>query len=44
MRNENAAAAYASLADVDGFVVGRAGLDMIKLRSIIIRTIARNND
>jgi triosephosphate isomerase len=41
--NEENAAAYASLADVDGFVVGRAGLDTTKLRSII-RTLARNND
>lgn len=33
--NEINAAAYAVLADVDGFVVGRAGLDPIKLKSII---------
>jgi triosephosphate isomerase len=33
--NEENAVAYASLEDVDGFVVGRAGLDMAKLRSII---------
>lgn len=39
--NEENAASYAELEDVDGFVVGRAGLDMTKLRSII-RTLARN--
>ena len=33
--NDENAAAYASLLDVDGFVVGRAGLDSIKLKSII---------
>jgi triosephosphate isomerase len=33
--NEENAAAYAQLEDVDGFVVGRAGLDATKLRSII---------
>jgi triosephosphate isomerase len=33
--NEKNAAAYASLVDVDGFVVGRAGLDTSKLKSII---------
>mmetsp|Transcript_59608 Transcript_59608/g.112472 ORF Transcript_59608/g.112472 Transcript_59608/m.112472 type:complete len:298 (-) Transcript_59608:197-1090(-) len=33
--NEENAAAYAALADVDGFVVGRAGLDMAKLRKIV---------
>eukprot|EP00978_Attheya_sp_CCMP212_P043920 scaffold294940_cov58-Attheya_sp.AAC.2 len=37
--NEENAAAYAQLEDVDGFVVGRAGLDTTKLRSII-RTLA----
>jgi triosephosphate isomerase len=37
--NEENAAAYAQLDDVDGFVVGRAGLDTTKLRSII-RTLA----
>ena len=41
--NEENAAAYASLADVDGFVIGRAGLDTTKLR-FIIRTLAHNND
>jgi triosephosphate isomerase len=39
--NEENAADYAALQDVDGFVVGRAGLDTTKLRSII-RTLARN--
>lgn len=39
--NENNAAEYASLVDVDGFVVGRAGLDTSKLR-IIIQTLARD--
>mmetsp|Transcript_1193 Transcript_1193/g.1593 ORF Transcript_1193/g.1593 Transcript_1193/m.1593 type:complete len:313 (-) Transcript_1193:126-1064(-) len=39
--NENNAAEYASLVDVDGFVVGRAGLDTSKLRSII-ETLARD--
>lgn len=33
--NDENAADYASLLDVDGFVVGRAGLDSIKLKSII---------
>lgn len=33
--NEENAADYAALPDVDGFVVGRAGLDTTKLRSII---------
>ena len=33
--NEKNAVEYASLEDVQGFVVGRAGLDMTKLRSII---------
>jgi triosephosphate isomerase len=33
--NEENAASYAQLEDVDGFVVGRAGLDVTKLRSII---------
>ena len=33
--NEKNAKDYASLPDVDGFVVGRAGLDATKLRSII---------
>lgn len=33
--NEENAEAYAKLADMDGFVVGRAGLDTTKLRSII---------
>lgn len=33
--NEGNAVDYASLPDVDGFVVGRAGLDSIKLKSII---------
>jgi len=33
--NEMNAADYASLEDVEGFVVGRAGLEMAKLRSII---------
>mmetsp|Transcript_7497 Transcript_7497/g.9770 ORF Transcript_7497/g.9770 Transcript_7497/m.9770 type:complete len:269 (+) Transcript_7497:60-866(+) len=33
--NENNAAGYAALSEVDGFVVGRAGLDAIKLSSII---------
>jgi triosephosphate isomerase len=37
--NEKNAEAYAALEDVDGFVVGRAGLDPAKLRSII-RTVA----
>ena len=40
--NEMNAAEYASLEDVEGFVVGRAGLDMIKLRSII-RTLANSS-
>ncbi len=31
------------LADVDGFVVGRAGLDMAKLKSII-HTLARDGE
>lgn len=39
--NEANAAEYASLNDVEGFVVGRAGLDMTKLRSII-RTLANS--
>jgi len=39
--NEKNAADYASLLDVDGFVVGRAGLDTSKLRSII-QTLARS--
>jgi triosephosphate isomerase len=39
--NDKNAMAYASLEDVDGFVVGRAGLDMAKLRSII-QTLARD--
>jgi triosephosphate isomerase len=39
--NDENAMAYASLEDVDGFVVGRAGLDMTKLRSII-QTLARD--
>lgn len=33
--NENNAAGYAELSEVDGFVVGRAGLDTAKLTSII---------
>lgn len=33
--NEVNAEDYASLKDVEGFVVGRAGLDMAKLKSII---------
>ena len=33
--NDVNAADYASLKDVEGFVVGRAGLDMTKLKSII---------
>lgn len=33
--NENNAAGYAALSEVDGFVVGRAGLDTVKLTSII---------
>jgi triosephosphate isomerase len=33
--NDENAPDYASLLDVDGFVVGRAGLDSIKLKSII---------
>ena len=33
--NEVNAADYASLKDVEGFVVGRAGLEMTKLKSII---------
>lgn len=33
--NEKNAVDYASLEDVEGFVVGRAGLDMAKLQSII---------
>mmetsp|Transcript_1490 Transcript_1490/g.3147 ORF Transcript_1490/g.3147 Transcript_1490/m.3147 type:complete len:284 (-) Transcript_1490:55-906(-) len=37
--NDVNAAEYASLPDVDGFVVGRAGLDPIKLKSII-KTLA----
>ena len=41
--NEENAAAYATLADVDGFVVGRAGLDASKLRSII-QTLARDDE
>mmetsp|Transcript_21110 Transcript_21110/g.25951 ORF Transcript_21110/g.25951 Transcript_21110/m.25951 type:complete len:326 (-) Transcript_21110:372-1349(-) len=41
--NEENAASYASLADVDGFVVGRAGLDANKLRSII-QTLARDGN
>ena len=41
--SENNAAQYASLDDVDGFVVGRAGLDTTKLASII-RTLARNGE
>ena len=41
--NENNAADYASLVDVDGFVVGRAGLDASKLRSII-KTLALSRD
>jgi triosephosphate isomerase len=40
--NEENAAAYASLPDVDGFVVGRAGLDTTKLKSII-GTLACNS-
>jgi triosephosphate isomerase len=39
--NEDNAASYAELEDVDGFVVGRAGLDATKLRSII-STLATN--
>lgn len=34
--NEDNAAAYAPLQDVQGFVVGRAGLDTTKLRSILV--------
>lgn len=41
--NEENAEKYASLQDVDGFVVGRAGLDTTKLASII-RTLARNGE
>lgn len=37
--NEGNAADYASLPDVDGFVVGRAGLDSVQLKSII-KTLA----
>lgn len=33
--NENNAAEYAVMTDIDGFVVGRAGLDTVKLKSII---------
>jgi triosephosphate isomerase len=39
--NEENAASYAELEDVDGFIVGRAGLDATKLRSII-GTLAKN--
>lgn len=39
--NEKNAVDYASLEDVEGFVVGRAGLDMTKLRSII-QTLANS--
>jgi triosephosphate isomerase len=41
--NEENAVAYAALEDVDGFVVGRAGLDMAKLKSII-HTLARDGE
>lgn len=41
--NEKNAVDYASLEEVEGFVVGRAGLDMTKLRSII-QTLADSND
>ncbi|KAL7530910.1 hypothetical protein ACHAXR_003740, partial [Thalassiosira sp. AJA248-18] len=41
--NEINAVEYASLEDVAGFVVGRAGLDMAKLRSII-HTLADSNN
>ncbi len=40
--NEKNAALYASLDEVDGFVVGRAGLDTSKLQSII-QTLAKAN-
>lgn len=39
--NEKNAADYAPLVDVDGFVIGRAGLDTAKLKSII-QTMARD--
>jgi triosephosphate isomerase len=41
--NEKNAAEYASLEDVDGFVVGRAGLDTTSLRSII-HTLASSSE
>lgn len=39
--NEANAPSYASLRDVDGFVIGRAGLDTSKLSSII-KTLIRD--
>lgn len=42
--NEENAADYANLKDVDGFVVGRAGLDTKKLRSIICTLAQKGND
>ena len=41
--DEKNAAAYASLEDVEGFVVGRAGLDVNKLGSII-QTLVRDDE
>jgi triosephosphate isomerase len=41
--DETNAAEYASLEDVEGFVVGRAGLDAARLRSII-RTLANSSE
>ena len=41
--NEKNAAAYASLEDIEGFVVGRAGLDVNKLGSII-QTLVRDDE
>lgn len=41
--DEQNAMKYASLEDVEGFVVGRAGLDTVKLRSII-HTLANSSE
>lgn len=41
--NEQNAVEYASLEDVEGFVVGRAGLDTTRLRSII-HTLANSSE
>jgi len=42
--NDENAPDYASLLDVDGFVVGRAGLDSIKLKSIIKSLVVASID